>query len=90
MEYHSDKLLYVRVTGHYSMCLAIPVKIISFQGTSGIGEVGGVARKIDLTFIEDPRIGEYVLLHAGFAIQKINEEDARQSLDAWHELNNLK
>ena len=71
------------------MCLAIPVKIMSVEGSSGIGEVGGVERKIDLTFIEEPRVGEYVLLHAGFAIQKINEEEARQSLDAWRELKNL-
>ena len=71
------------------MCLAIPVKIMSVEGSSGIGEVGGVERKIDLTFIEEPRAGEYVLLHAGFAIQKINEEEARQSLDAWRELKNL-
>ena len=79
----------MRQTGCSKMCLAIPVKIMSVEGSSGIGEVGGVERKIDLTFIEEPRVGEYVLLHAGFAIQKINEEEARQSLDAWRELKNL-
>ncbi|MFH1415268.1 MAG: HypC/HybG/HupF family hydrogenase formation chaperone [Elusimicrobiota bacterium] len=67
------------------MCLAVPVKIIRIDGTRGIGEIGGVDREIDLTFLEDPRVGEYVLLHAGFAIQKIDEKEACETLEAFKE-----
>jgi hydrogenase expression/formation protein HypC len=63
------------------MCLAIPGKIIDIkQGTPTLGtvEVGGVRRKVDLGLLQDnmPSPGEWVLIHVGFAMSKISEEDA--------------
>lgn len=63
------------------MCLAIPGKILElFPGTPHLGtvEVVGVRRKVDLGLLEDdlPKPGDWVLIHVGFAMSKISEEDA--------------
>ena len=68
------------------MCLGIPVKILEKQGTSGIGEIGGVKRKVDLRFLEDIEIGDYVILHAGFAIQKLDKNEAAETLSLLKEV----
>ena len=60
------------------MCLAIPAKIVSIKGEEAIAEIQGVRRKIILSLINDPRVGDYVLIHAGFAIRKWSEEDVRE------------
>lgn len=60
------------------MCLAIPAKIISINGDEAIAEIQGVRRKIILSLINEPRVGDYVLIHAGFAIRKWSEEDVRE------------
>jgi hydrogenase expression/formation protein HypC len=65
----------------YSMCLAIPGKIVEVvEGSPTVGtvEVAGVRRKVDLGLLQDdmPRAGEWVLIHVGFAMSKISEADA--------------
>ena len=60
------------------MCLAIPAKIISIKGDETIAEIDGASRKIIVSLINDPRVGDYVLIHAGFAIKKWSEEDVRE------------
>jgi hydrogenase expression/formation protein HypC len=60
------------------MCLAIPAKIISINGDEAVAEIQGVRRKIVVSLIPDPQIGDYVLIHAGFAIKKWSEEDVRE------------
>ena len=62
------------------MCLAIPSKIIAIDDYMGTIDVDGVQRKASLLLIEDPRIGDYVIVHAGFAIHKIDEKAAMESL----------
>lgn len=62
------------------MCLAIPMKIISKDGYSATVEAGGVSREINLRLLEDARVGEYVLVHAGFAIETIDEHEAEETL----------
>jgi hydrogenase expression/formation protein HypC len=62
------------------MCLAIPSKIIRIDGDMGTVDVDGIKRDVSLLMIEDPRIGEYVIVHAGFAIHKIDETVAMESL----------
>jgi hydrogenase expression/formation protein HypC len=70
------------------MCLAIPAKIVELDGENAVVEIQGVRRAAIVTFIANPQIGDYVLLHAGFAIRKWSEEDVReyneiiQALDA--------
>jgi len=62
------------------MCLGIPVKIveINIDEQSAICEYKGVRKKIDLRFVPDVKLNDYVILHAGFAIQKVNQESAEQ------------
>jgi hydrogenase expression/formation protein HypC len=62
------------------MCLAIPGKVKSIEGTTGIVELGGVSRKTSLQLVPDASVGSYVLVHAGFAIQVIDEEEAKETL----------
>lgn len=60
------------------MCLAIPAKIISINGDDAVAEIQGVRRQIVVALIADPRPGDHVLIHAGFAIRKWSEEDVRE------------
>lgn len=62
------------------MCLAIPSKIIKIENGMGTIDVDGVKREASLLLLENPRVGEYVIVHAGFAIHKIDEKDALASL----------
>jgi hydrogenase expression/formation protein HypC len=62
------------------MCLSIPAKIISIEGSMAEVSVGGTLFKAGLQMIENPKPGDYILLHAGFAIQKISEEDANETI----------
>jgi len=60
------------------MCLAVPAKIIEIDGESATVEVGGTRHSAIVAFVEAPKIGDYVLVHAGFAIKKWTEEDVRE------------
>lgn len=62
------------------MCLAIPSKIIRIENELAVIDVDGVQRQASLLLLEDAEIGDYVIVHAGFAIQKIDEEAALESL----------
>ncbi len=62
------------------MCLAIPSKIISIQDQMATIDVDGVRRRASLMLLEDARVGDYVIVHAGFAIQKIDEATALESI----------
>ncbi len=66
------------------MCLAIPgkVKKISNDHTAEI-EIGGIVKKANLDLIPQVAVGDYVLLHAGFAIEVIDQEEALEILRAW-------
>ena len=62
------------------MCLAIPAKVIEIDGTRARVDFAGNVRAADLTLLPDVGVGEYVLLHAGFAIGKYDEETALATL----------
>ncbi len=62
------------------MCLAIPSKIVEINDNMGTIDVAGVRREASLLLLEDPQVGDWVIVHAGFAIQKIDEATARESL----------
>lgn len=70
------------------MCLAIPLKIVEIDGKEALGEALGMRRKIRLDFIRDARIGEYVMVHAGFAIERLEESQALENIGAWEEMKN--
>ncbi len=67
------------------MCLAIPSRIVSIESNIATVDVEGVRRKASLMLLEDAEIGDYVIVHAGFAIQKLDEQAARESLDILRE-----
>ncbi len=71
------------------MCLAIPSKIVKIEDNVATIDVDGVQREASLLLIENPKVGEYVIVHAGFAINKINEEDAMESLKLLREAASL-
>ncbi|MBM4135244.1 MAG: HypC/HybG/HupF family hydrogenase formation chaperone [Nitrospira sp.] len=64
------------------MCLAVPSKIISIEGNRAVVDVYGAQREISILLMENElEVGDYVLVHAGFAIQKLDEEDAKERID---------
>jgi hydrogenase expression/formation protein HypC len=63
------------------MCLAIPSKIIKIEKSIGTIDVDGVTRTASLLLLEDAEVGDYVIVHAGFALHKIDEKTANESLD---------
>ena len=62
------------------MCLAIPSKLVKIENNMGTIDVEGVKRETSLLLIEDVKVGDYVIVHAGFAIRKIDESEAMESL----------
>ena len=62
------------------MCLAIPMKVIEIKNSEGIVELGGVQREVNLQLVEDVNVGDYILIHAGFVIQKLDREEAEKTL----------
>ena len=62
------------------MCLAIPSKITKIENNIATIDVDGVQREASLLLLEGARVGEYVIVHAGFAIQKIDEAAAQETL----------
>ena len=68
------------------MCLAVPLRLTKIDGNDGIGEYGGIGRKIRLDFLDAPKPGEYVMVHAGFAIERLEKEKALAEIRAWEEV----
>jgi len=68
------------------MCLGIPMKVVKVEGDSGIVEIGGVKREASFQLLENVKVGEYVLIHAGYAINKIDEEEAQETLELLQEI----
>ena len=68
------------------MCLAIPTLITSIEGTTAQAEIGGVERTISLALTPEARVGDYVLIHTGFAIGVVDEEEAQETLRLLEEL----
>jgi len=67
------------------MCLALPGKIVSIDGDTASIDFGGVVKQANITMIE-PNIGDWVVVHAGFAIETMDEEEARKTLELWNEV----
>ena len=68
------------------MCLAIPLKLVEINGNTATGEAMGMRREIRVDFIDRPKVGDYVIVHAGFAIERLPEQQAGEDLDAWEEV----
>jgi len=69
------------------MCLAVPMEVIEIDGQNARVGLGGVVRDIRLDILDErPEIGDYVIVHAGFALHRIDPEDARITLQLWKEM----
>ena len=68
------------------MCLGIPAKIIKIENNMGTIDMEGTQREVSLLLQEDAKVGDYVIVHAGFAIQTIDEHEAMESLKVLRQL----
>lgn len=71
------------------MCLAIPVRIKSIDGTEAEVEIGGITRKTSLMLTPEAKVGDYVLLHAGYAINILDQAEAEETLAIFAEMSKL-
>lgn len=68
------------------MCIAVPVEIIDIYENQALVNFMGVKKRVDTSLIEDITLGDYVLLHAGCAIEKLNKEEAEETLRIFESL----
>lgn len=71
------------------MCLSIPAKVEKIEGDMAVVSVGGTEYDASLQMVDDVKIGDYILLHTGFALQKISEEEALETLKVFEEFEDL-
>lgn len=68
------------------MCLAIPVRIMSVNGDTAVGEVGGVEREVSVMMTPGVKVGDFCIVHAGFAIQVVDRQEAEENLRVFAEM----
>ena len=68
------------------MCLAIPGKIINIDGPSALVDFDGIKQNVIVALVQNPEVGKYVIVHAGYAIEMMNEEDAFEVINQWKEI----
>lgn len=71
------------------MCLAVPVQVTSIQGSEAEVEIGGVKRWASIMLTPDVKVGDYVLLHTGYAINIIDESEAKETLKIFEQIASL-
>jgi hydrogenase expression/formation protein HypC len=71
------------------MCLAVPVKIISIQGDEAEVEYGGTTYKASIQLTPEVKVGDYVLLHTGYAISIVDKEEAEETLALFQQMEEL-
>ncbi len=71
------------------MCLSVPAQVISIDGEIAEVSVGGTLVKANLSLVDGIAIGDYILLHTGFALQKIDEQEAAETLNIFKAFNDL-
>lgn len=71
------------------MCLSVPAQVIKIDGLMADVSIGGAIFKAGLHMVDDVRVGDYILLHAGFAIRKISETEALETLNLLKEMSDL-
>lgn len=67
------------------MCLGVPMQVKTIENEVAMCEIDGVQREASLMMLDDVKVGDYVLIHAGFAIEKIDEDEAQLTLKALRE-----
>jgi len=67
------------------MCLGVPMQVKTIENEVAMCEIDGVQREASLMMLDDVKVGDYVLIHAGFAIEKIDDDEAQLTLKALRE-----
>jgi hydrogenase expression/formation protein HypC len=68
------------------MCLAIPGKILEINDKSALVDFDGIKQNVIIALIQNPEIGKFVIVHAGYAIEMMDEKAAKEAIDQWKEL----
>jgi hydrogenase expression/formation protein HypC len=68
------------------MCLAVPVQIKSIEGNEAEAEIGGISRRVSLWLTPEARVGDYVLVHTGYAINVLDQAEAEETLKLLEEI----
>lgn len=68
------------------MCLAVPSQVKSIEGQYAEVEIGGVSRKVSIALTPEVKIGDYVLVHTGYSITVLDEDEARETLKLFNEI----
>ncbi|MHA1468492.1 MAG: HypC/HybG/HupF family hydrogenase formation chaperone, partial [Promethearchaeota archaeon] len=68
------------------MCLAIPGKIVSIDGNTAVVDFDGIEQEVIIALVLNPEVGKYVIIHAGYAIEQMEEKDAMEAIDQWKEI----
>ena len=71
------------------MCLAVPVKIVSIDGREAEAEIAGVRRRVSIALTPEVKVGDYVLLHTGYAIGVVDEAEAKETLKLFEDILSL-
>lgn len=71
------------------MCLGIPGKVISLDGRNAVAEILGAERSISIELLENVKVGDYVLIHAGCAIQVVDDAEALDTIKLFNELRDI-
>jgi hydrogenase expression/formation protein HypC len=71
------------------MCLSVPAQVMKIDGDNAEVSVGGAIMRADLSMVDDINVGDYILLHTGFALQKIDAEEAEETLKTFSEFSEL-
>lgn len=71
------------------MCLAIPLRIVSITADNAIAELGDVQREVNISLLSDVKVDDYVLVHVGYAIQKLDAEEAEKTLELFKEMEDI-
>ena len=68
------------------MCLAVPARILEINGDRAVADFGGVKREIMVNLLSCVKVGDYVIVHTGFAIEILDEKEALETLRLWREI----
>jgi len=68
------------------MCLAIPGKIVKIDGHSALVDFDGIQQDVIVALVLNPEVGKYVIVHAGYAIEQMDEKDALEAIEQWKEI----
>ena len=68
------------------MCLAVPSQVTAIEGEYADVKIGGVCRKVSIILTPDVKVGEYILVHTGYSIGVVNEDEAQETIKLFNEL----